>query len=945
VSEVKLATASWVRNGAGAAEAYTLQEGAARSDEALELAESLFVLRHYSPYDREEALLAAVLEAVRTPTGTMQEVYHLHTSAAGETLLRFDVTGDVTLRPGVSKTHTNLPAEASPPALDTSLRAYLEVLYLTPQLSITLRGQPVVHRSVAAGLYHTHDAAPYKPRGASVTVCMKLGLAVEDDDEPAAGAGAGGGRGAGGRSSRRGAAAQDEAEFGAGGARLSRRSGVALYWQGRLIRYCEPLGMQRNNGVMGAGVCGVADVGDLLTPLPTKQAFEQDEHHQRLLKELGDRLNAYTNELVTTSVIDPDLQRRRLTDAAAGALAAVRAKLKLDKALEDDPRRTLRCADCFKHRFINDSVDEAAFEALDAADWRCSMHPDAVAAGAGCEAEQEAPRDPKDLGPITRTEKPLPDWLLAYGDKAVGWRMVHVSRGRMTYGCSYAIYYYSPAGVVLRSRPTVEAFIEAGGDMAARRLTDAAVDAAVKRGKGSKKRGKGKAAPSDDEDDDAAEPAPAKKPRGRSAIQQLAVVKKEKEKANREVAANERKAQRDIAAKKAELAKEKAAFERQKEVDAKRRETDARRTGRAAAGAGAPRARGARICRCQRTLAECADQLTVECDECGNDFHAECLGLACAPASRISRLRVLTQARSPFRRHDVAEGMCLACADHADAAVEARKAAALLVPNPRAARRGGGGANPAPSPSGSMFELFHGAGGAGADDAGTARAGQPSNWPRSVGSPAFLTHNVHGAWPSPEAWALLHATHDQSPLPGVEIRTLPMSHKLAKPAIGAQGNKPRGLFATRGFPQGAIIGEYVGHVRHATSMDGAAQYLFELSTVATADGRKVRNLLQAAQVQHPEAFARQLIIDAGPCGNETRFINWHRGLASAPNCEFEEVRVLRGAGSCAELVVRVKTTRRILREEEFLIDYGGLYTLPGEALRGDDDNRDCIVID
>jgi hypothetical protein len=55
--------------------------------------------------------------------------------------------------------------------------------------------------------------------------------------------------------------------------------------------------------------------------------------------------------------------------------------------------------------------------------------------------------------------------------------------------------------------------------------------------------------------------------------------------------------------------------------------------------------------------------------------------------------------------------------------------------------------------------------------------------------------------------------------------------------------------------------------------------------------------------------------------------------------------VLRGAGSCAELVVRVKTTRRILREEEFLIDYGGLYTLPGEALRGDDDNRDCIVID
>ena len=50
-------------------------------------------------------------------------------------------------------------------------------------------------------------------------------------------------------------------------------------------------------------------------------------------------------------------------------------------------------------------------------------------------------------------------------------------------------------------------------------------------------------------------------------------------------------------------------------------------------------------------------------------------------------------------------------------------------------------------------------------------------------------------------------------------------------------------------------------------------------------------------------------------------------------------------------MVRVATTRRILRDEEFLIDYGGLYTLPGEAAprgaaRGDDDDEhECIVID
>jgi SET domain-containing protein len=102
-------------------------------------------------------------------------------------------------------------------------------------------------------------------------------------------------------------------------------------------------------------------------------------------------------------------------------------------------------------------------------------------------------------------------------------------------------------------------------------------------------------------------------------------------------------------------------------------------------------------------------------------------------------------------------------------------------------------------------------------------------------------------------------------------------------------------------------------------MDGAAQYIFELSSVATPDGRKV-------------------LIDAGPCGNETRFINWHRGLAPAPNCKFEEARVLRGGGCCSELVVRVVAVRRILRDEELLIDYGGLYD-KREGLLDDDDDE------
>ena len=557
------------------------------------------------------------------------------------------------------------------------------------------------------------------------------------------------------------------------------------------------------------------------------------------------------------------------------------------------------------------------------------MNPDADAAAAGCDAPQEKPQ----AAPLPRIDVELPDWLLAYGDKAKGWRMVKVTRGKQSYGCSYLICYYSPAGVAFRSsRRTVEEYIKRGGDDASRRLTATVAAAKGRQRGGAKKRGRGDvtaaASSDDDDDDDAADDGGAvapKRQRGRSAIQELAVIQKEKERANRELAAKERR----IQAENAKLAAEKAAFARQREAAERRRDAEARRSARhAPAGEGArpttARAAGGRMCRCQRTAAECAGQLTVACDECGCQFHAECLGLA----------------------HDVAARMAtFACADHADAAVEGRKSAAALAPHPRAARRGAGAgaADPAPSPSGSLFEHFPGAGGAAEDDAGSGSA-LPANWPRSAGSPAFLTFNVHGAWPTPEAWALLHATHDQAPLAGVQIRTLPLTHKLAKAAIGAKGSKPRGLFAARGFPQGAVVGDYVGHVRHATSMDNAAQYVFELSSVATPDGRKV-------------------LIDAGPCGNETRFsacppapiarvrvltsallpaVNWHRGLASAPNCKFEEARVLRSGGSCAELVVRVVTTRRILRDEELLIDYGGLYLLPGDAaaegLLGDDDD-------
>jgi hypothetical protein len=892
IPEVKIATVSWARSGAadlaGSPEAYTLQQGNERSDERLELSESLFVLRHFSPYDGEKALLAAVLEAVRTPTGTMQEVFHLHTTADGATLLRFDTPDDIVLREGVSRTHTNLPPEQGPPKLDTSAREYLSVLYRLPRMRITLRGSLVVHRSLAAGLWQPVNAQPYTPRGSNVTVRMRLGVAVEVD-EGAIGAGAS-------------SAVVDAC------ARLSRRSGVALYWQNRLIRYCEPLGMQRSHNELGAGVCGEADVEDLLTPVPHKQAFEHEEHYMRLLKELGERVNAYINNLVTTGVVDPDLQRRRLTDVATRALAAVRAQQALDKAVAADPRRALQCADCHKHRFVGDIVSDEAFEALDAAAaWRCSMHPDGAAAAAGCGAPQEAPQvaDTR-IG----TEEPLPDWLTAYGPASAGWSVRRVPRTAAHNNLPYYFIYFTPAGDRVRSCCEVRFLLEGGKphEYSMRLTADAApVVARVrsrkeKRGAGPSASARRKAAASDEDDEDdedQEEPAPRKRTRTLTPVQELEVVRKEKAKANAEIAKEKHEMRQEHARKEAALAKKELAFARAKATHDKQMQEGARRSARniapqAAAGPPMPLAPNARYFCCPLTVAECAGRLTVTCDECNREFHAECVELD----------------------HDVAAGLHIACLDHGDAAKDARKQRKLLKPHPRDARRGAGGAAPAPSASGSLFQLFPGVGDAAGDEAGSSD-GLPANWPRSAGSPAFLTHSVYGAWPSPEAWGLLHATHEQKPLPGLEIRVLPKTHTVAKAAKGASGSQPRGLFVKTGFAQGAVLGEYVGHVRHATSMDHATQYVYELGSVAVAGGRKV-------------------LVDAGPCGNETRFINWHRGLGK-PNCEFRETRLLRGNGSCAELVVQVVSTRRIVADEELLIDYGEKYMLPGDKEEDDDD--------
>ncbi len=74
IKDVVLGTLTWRREGARC----ILEQGAPRSKLRAQVDESLFMLTKYSPYGSADELLQAALDAVRTPTGTAQEIFHLH---------------------------------------------------------------------------------------------------------------------------------------------------------------------------------------------------------------------------------------------------------------------------------------------------------------------------------------------------------------------------------------------------------------------------------------------------------------------------------------------------------------------------------------------------------------------------------------------------------------------------------------------------------------------------------------------------------------------------------------------------------------------------------------------------------------------------------------------------------------------------------------------------
>ncbi len=659
------------------------------------------------------------------------------------------------------------------------------MLYLRPKMRMTLRGQPVHHKSPTAGLCYTMDMPPYTPRGSKAPVVMYLGLELEEEE----------------------AAAGPATGPLAPGATVkpSQRRGVAFYWDGRLIRWNELLGFQRGQGHQGAGVCGFVDMRDLLTPLPTKQLFEECDEKTRALKELGLRLTAFNDKLMLDNILDVNQPQRVLTAEVAAVVARVRSQRALEEAVLRDPRRALECEACAKHRFVADDMSDDEYDALCEAPWRCNMSADADRNT--CDAAQEAPQ----RGSAPESEEPNPAWLTAFGLAAAGWRTTRTARVPTASGCAFFNSYFAPDGRVFRSKRNVEHVLRSGGEAympAAYSRRSMAEPAAAGGGSGRKAgKGKGKRAAARDEEEEEEEEeeevaAAPKRARQQSLTAQLHAVALAKESANREIARQEKALRR----KQQQVDAANAAFEKKCAAEMLRKAAEARRSSRlnpdGAGGASAmppppapPRARAPRLCICDRTAAECGNRLTVTCDECEQLFHAECLLLA----------------------HDVAQRMSLECKDHSAALIAARLAAApLLREADHGARCGAGAAAATPSNSASAF-LHVVAAGAAEDDARSD--GLPVNWPTRPGSAAFLTHNIH-TWPqSEDEWQLVHAMFAQRPLDGVRIRKLPAKHPLTKGALVQPGSKPRGLFATRAFKADEYVGDYVGHVRCACAWD------------------------------------------------------------------------------------------------------------------------------
>ena len=131
---------------------------------------------------------------------------------------------------------------------------------------------------------------------------------------------------------------------------------------------------------------------------------------------------------------------------------------------------------------------------------------------------------------------------------------------------------------------------------------------------------------------------------------------------------------------------------------------------------------------------------------------------------------------------------------------------------------------------------------------------------------------------------------------GVAIRQVDEDHPLKTSAYN------RGLFATKKFKRGHRLGSYAGVIRSAGQASARQQ----------ADGAYDIHL----DTSKLGCWSRDLVLDAKDIGNECRFINDYRGIATECNVEFRTV-----ADPTVGIWVDVIVKRPIAAGEEILVDY------------------------
>jgi hypothetical protein len=347
-----------------------------------------------------------------------QEVFSLHKLPDSElSVLDFESDAhDVRLRSTAGGSEEDVR-----PLEDCSLRAFLQIAYLRPKFTVTLRGVAVDMVPITNGL-----------------IQLKTGFFDINDA---------------GRKQARFELGLDVITAADGSSRLSERQGICMYWHGRLIRPFELLGVQKKRGgvSLAHGVIGLVEL-NYLVPNSSKREFLEGKNLSRATIAMANKLAEFVDlvrapgpggeaALIEMSDIDA---RLRLTVEGVAMVATSQVKAaaiaKLQEAAMADGRRFLTCdaPNCGKLRFVREEVSEADFLAiLDKDLWCCTDNAELDGEHASCEAPQEQPR----------AAGKRQQFLVATADALpANWKTFKVMRNGIANGSDHEFIHFSPEG-------------------------------------------------------------------------------------------------------------------------------------------------------------------------------------------------------------------------------------------------------------------------------------------------------------------------------------------------------------------------------------------------------------------------------------------------------------------------------------------------------------------